>query len=273
MIIAIDTGGTKTFVAGISGQGEIICRHRIATPKNPAEYIEKIEYIIKNEFIKELSKGQIKAVSIAVPASIDNDTVLWAQNLGWKNFKIIEELSKLFPNLKFILDNDANLAGLYEARNEPANKTILYITVSTGIGSGIIYNNKISKATKNSEPGRIIVSYDNKMQEWEKFASGKAIARIYNKLADEITDKRIWYDIADKISRGLLVITPLIQPEKIIIGGSIGCQFDKFSKPLNQLLEEKLPNNIGLPILAQASEPENAVLLGCYENAKNELFR
>ena len=102
------------------------------------------------------------------------------------------------------------------------------------------------------------------VQKYEEFASGRAIVRVYKKFAREITSKRVWRQIADRISRGLLVLTPIIQPDVIIFGGSVGTYYERYGEYLEETLKKHLPENIPAPKLVQAKHPEEAVVYGCY---------
>ena len=164
------------------------------------------------------------------------------------------------------------MAGLAETRSL---KTIpaqsLYVTISTGIGSGIITNGKINYSLRNSEAGHALIEYDGVVREWESFASGKAIYKTYGKFARDITSKRTWNQIADRISRGFLAVIPILQPDIIIIGGSMGTYFEKFGDQLTNILKEKLPEHIPCPKFIKAKHPELAVIYGCYYYAVDNL--
>lgn len=274
MIIAIDTGGTKTLIAGFSDQGKLLSSIKFETPKQTKKYLETVKKTIDDSFSDYLKKGEVKIISAAMPALTEDGVVIWAQNLRWKNFDVKTELESLFPKIPVLIENDANLAGLSEARllNKP-EKTVLYITVSTGIGAGIITDNYINEGLRKSESGRIIIEYDGVMREWEQFASGKAIFNTYGKYTKDIHKPKTWLSIADKISRGLLVMIPIIQPNIIIIGGSVGGQFDRFGVFLNAIVKDRLPSNIPCPKIVSAHNPKEAVIFGCYEYAKDHLTK
>lgn len=273
MIIAIDTGGTKTLLAGFSKEGKLLKSFEFQTPKSQQKYLEIIEKVIKKEFSKQLKAGEIQAISCAEPGIIENGIILWAKNLRWQNFNVKAELSKIFPNIKILVENDANLAGLFESKKfKNKAQNILYVTLSTGIGSGIIIDGRINQSLKNSEIGRIPIEFDGRVREWEEFASARAIFNVYGKYASEISKPRQWQNIADRISRGFLVIIPVIQPEVIIIGGSLSENFKKFDLFLEQIVRENLPEGISCPKIVQAQKPREAVIYGCFESAKEALI-
>ncbi len=57
---------------------------------------------------------------------------------------------------------------------------------------------------------------------------------------------------------------PVVMPDVVIIGGSIGTYFDRYAPYLKKYLEEQLPEEVPLPVIRQAKYPEEAVVYGCY---------
>ncbi|NTW61997.1 ROK family protein [Candidatus Saccharibacteria bacterium] len=269
MIVAVDTGGTKTLVSSFGKDGKLGEQFKFPTPKEPTEYLKQLRELIKQKYHDQ----SIDAVVIASPGVSKNGVVLWGGgNLKWENVDIKSRLAGVLGNTPVYVENDANLAGLGETRflsKIPAQS--LYVTISTGIGDGIITEGHINEDLRNSESGHALVEYDGVVREWETFASGKAIYKTYGQYAHDITSKKTWNQIADRISRGFLVVIPILQPDVIIIGGSIGTYFEKFSDQLQAILAEKLPNHIPCPKFIKAKYPELAVIYGCYYYALDKL--
>jgi len=269
MLLAVDTGGTKTLVSGFDRAGKPTHEFRFATPRDPDEYLAALSETIHDNF-----RGRVfDAIIIAVPGVVRNNIAVWCDNLGWENLDIAGHLKNVV-NCPVWLENDANLAGLAETRalkKIPANT--LYATVSTGIGTGIIIDGQISPALSASEGGHMLIEYDGIVSEWENFASGYAIKRDYKKFARDIHDDKTWQEVADKISRGFLVLIPALQPNTIIIGGSIGTYFDQYAEHLDEILTRRLPSHMALPEIRQAAHPEEAVLYGCYYYGSDQLAR
>lgn len=272
MIIAVDTGGTKTLVAGSDSEGRFHTRHRFATPKDTDSYINQLGEVLSEHF--DLKKA--KAISIAVPGTTRGNTVVSCRNLGWKkNFELVEELrEKLGTKIPIYIENDANLAGLAEAQAlDPIPKSCLYITISTGIGTGITNNGKLVNFLDYFEGGQVVLEYDGMLRVWEDFASGRAIYETYGRYAKDIKSRAVWEQIAEKISRGLLVLAPTLKPEVIVIGGSIGTYFDQYDIYLNAYLEKYIPYIMAGTKVVQAKHPEEAVIYGCKIYADQKLSR
>ncbi|HEY1085095.1 MAG TPA: ROK family protein [Candidatus Saccharimonadales bacterium] len=263
MIIAVDTGGTKTLIARFSDRGVIEKSHKFPTPKDPAVYLKTLFGAIR----EVAEDKEISTISLASPGLIENGVVVWYDNLGWKNFNILAALKTEFPGHNVLVENDANLGGLGEARALTSSKRCMYVTVSTGIGVGVITDGKIHAGLPLSESGHMKLEFDGSLHEWEDIASGSTIYKLYGKYARDITSKRTWKEIAKRISRGFLALIPGIQPEVVIIGGSIGTYFEQFGEQLELLVREQLPKNTPCPRFIKAQHPEEAVIYGCYYHA------
>lgn len=261
MIVAVDTGGTKTLVTLFSRDGVAGEMIKFPTPPKTDDYVKTMKRVLTENY----GGQRVDAIVIAIPGIIKDGVAVWCNNLRWKNFDVRKALSGVLSGAPIYVDNDANLAGLSETRSRtPMPARALYVTVSTGIGTGVITGGHIDDGMRLSEGGRIHVEYNGKAVEWESFASGKAIYNTYNTYARDITDPKIWDDIADRISRGFFSVIPLLQPDIVIIGGSIGTYFKQYSTTLKQILRKNMPEHIPVPPIVQAKHPEEAVIYGCY---------
>lgn len=266
MLVAVDTGGTKTLVAGFERDGSMPIKLRFPTPAAPDEYVRLLRRALQDKF----AGAPVDAIVVALPGIIKNGVAVWCNNLGWSNFAAREQLSGTLGDTPVYIENDANLGGLGETRIiDPLPVSSLYVTISTGIGTGFITNGRIDPGLRLSEGGRMLIEFDGRIREWESFASGRAIYRTYHHFARDITSKRSWSQIADRISRGFLAAIPLVQPEVVIIGGSIGTYFDNYSQELTKILRAELPPHIPCPQFIKAAHPEEAVLYGCYYYAND----
>lgn len=268
MIIAVDTGGTKTLVARLSNSGAIEATTKFPTPPQTNDYLRALRTAIHEVQVE----GQpLTVISLGLPGMIKDGVVLWCGNLPWHDFAVVKELGQYFPDTSILIENDANLGGLAEARSlSPVPVSSLYVTISTGIGTGIITNGFIDPGTRLSEGGHMMVEFDGRVQLWEHFASGKAIHETYGTYAHDITSEKIWRDIADRISRGFLAMIPLLQPDVVIIGGSLGTYFARYEEYLIKQLNDQLPEHIACPRFVAATHPEEAVIYGAYYNAHDQ---
>ena len=270
MIVTVDTGGTKTLISSFTKAGKVGKQIVYPTPHDPIKYTQLLRQTLEAEY----GNKKVDIIVIALPGIIDQGIARWCRNLGWKNFDVRIALGSILGGAPIYVANDANLAGLAEARLlEPVPNFALYVTISTGIGTGFISKGHIDPGLESSEGGHALVEFDGKVREWESFASGRAIKETYGKFARDIKSKRAWDHIADRISRGFLAVIPITQPDVIIIGGSIGTYFDRYGEQLAKLLDARLPPHITRPSFVQARHPEHAVIYGGYYYACDILAR
>ncbi len=261
MKLAVDIGGTKVLMA-VFDNNQIIDQYKFETPKQYTEFLDEFKKSLIN-----LKNYSIDIAAVAIPELINRKTfeLIGGGNLHWQNVNIVTDLSNIL-NCQILLENDANLAALSEASylKDRFNR-VLYLTISTGIGGGLVINQKISQDNLNFEPGLMKLNHHNRLIRWESFASGRAIVNQYHQLAKDINDPIIWQEIANNILSGLMIIIPLIQPEVIVFGGSVGTYFDQYQEFLKNGLNKNIESFLLKPIILKAIHPEEAVVYGCIE--------
>ena len=266
MILAIDIGSVNLIIAGLKNN-EITDYVKLATPETAADTTD----VIIAGIVSNFNTAKIKEIIVGISGSVANNCVAWCSNMGddWENYDLAGKLKKVFK-VPVTLENDANLAGLSEVANLAFTpKSAIYLSIGAGIGSSFIIDGHLVEGLLSSEAGMTNIEYDGVVREWEKFASGKAIYQAYGQLAEDIKSKQIWHAIVDRLARGILVLIPIVQPEIIIIGGSMGQNFRKYGKLLNDLIDEKLSSRLQRPRIIAASQPELAVIYGAAIYAKN----
>lgn len=267
MVVGIDIGGTKTLVGAFDERGEVVgYRQRIPTAHNPEDFVKDI-----TQLLSDFKPAETDTIIVACPGPLSDGVIMYAPNIGWRNFNIGGILAKKY-GCSVYLENDANLAGLGATRAlDEIPPLALYITISTGIGGGLIVNGKLLPALAGCEIGHMMFQTSEGLSTWESIASGKAISTAYGRRASEITEPEIWQDIVDNLSVGLRVIIPALQPDIILLGGGVASQFDTFSQLLVKQLQQEIPDYIRMPRILRAKNPETIVLEGCYHYAHDKL--
>lgn len=268
MYLGIDIGGTKTLLTTFSAKGESIHSIKFPTPQNYKDFLRELANTVAS-----LSTREWHAACVALPGRVDRSRGVGVAcgNLPWKNVPIQSDVQKLLQCL-VIVENDANLAGLSEANLIKNNYSrVLYVTISTGIGMGVITNTKIDPDFQDAEGGEIVLEHNGKLLMWEKFASGSAIVKDFGQEAWQITSSKTWSIIARNIAIGLTDLCAIVQPQIIVLGGGVGEHFDKFKLPLiNEMEKITTPLN-PMPVIKKAQRAEEAVVFGCFILAK-ELY-
>jgi glucokinase len=264
MYLGIDIGGTKTIVASLDDNGVIQENLRFPTPKSYDDFLGALA-----EFVDKLTTKRFISAGVGVPTKIDRQhgVAIAGGRLHWINVPIRDDVQKIVQ-CPVVIDNDANLAGLSEAMLLKDYRKVLYVTVSTGIGTGFIVDQQIDLSMADSEGGEMLLEHGGRLQPWEDFASGQAIVRRFGKRASEITDKKTWQIIAHDIALGLIDLIALMQPDVIVLGGGVGAHYEKFKDFLQQFLMEYENPLVTIPPIKEAARPELAVVYGCYDLAK-----
>jgi len=266
MFVGIDIGGSKTLIARLDNDGVIIASEKFPTSKDYDEFVKDLAHCLP-----KLGKADYTAGTVAVPGRIDRDhgIGLVFGNLPWRNVPLQADVERLL-HCPILLEHDPSLAALSEAMLlKDKYKKVLYITVSTGIGAGLIINGKIDEEFAGSEAGQIILEHQGKHLSWESFASGKAIYEHYGTEAHNITDEAAWRRIGRNIATGLTALLALTEPDVVVIGGSIGTYFDHYKEFLVAALHQYELPLVPIPPIQAAARPEQAVVYGCYDLAKS----
>lgn len=270
MIIAVDIGGTKTIVAGFDESGKIVSEERVPTDKDPQQFSRTLLGLFAR-----FDPQEVVAVCLAAPGRIESEQgiIAFSPNLGWENFALRDIVAQRF-NCPIYLENDANAAGVGSVQALDTIPALsLYVTVGTGIGIGVITRGSLDPTLRHAEAGHMVFQTPRGLETWERFASGRAIAKRFGRLATEIRDQADWQTIVDEFAVGLRVLIPVLQPDVIIFGGGIGTHFKHFGPLLEQTLRNQMtePRLVTVPPIIQASDPEKAVIRGCYYHASKQL--
>lgn len=263
MYLAIDVGGTKTLFAVFDTDGNVVFQEKIATNHNYSEFLLDVRKIIE----KITNSYQISDCCCAGPGLIDHEhgVVTRLGSIDWQDIPLKHDLQQILPNVNIYIENDAKLAGLSEAHAHNEYKKVLYLTVSTGIGGGVIINGVIDPVLLDIEPGQMMLVHNGQPMKWESFASGKAIKEKYGRIAAEIDDSEIWSEYVKGLAIGIQELLAIIHPDVVIIGGGVGAHFEKFSSYLDAEMKKLELPMVKIPPIIQAERPEEAVIYGCYE--------
>ena len=280
--IGVDLGGTKILTALSNEQGDILNQVYIPTEAEKGQdyvidnIIKSIDSLLEEE---NISRENIKRIGIGSPGplNIKEGLIYEAPNLKWKNVpigRILEERT----GIKVNLENDANAAALGE-KYFGAGKDVdnmIYITVSTGIGGGIIIDNKLLHGVKDTagEIGHMVIMVDGPLCGcgnrgcFEAVASGTAISKKARELAASKPDSllyklvegelakidgkilaeaakqgdelalKIWDEEAYYLGIGIANLLNIFNPEVIILGGGVMNSWEHFKDKMLETLKE-----------------------------------
>jgi len=282
--IGIDIGGTKVLSALADSEGKIINKAQNPTEADKGEDViisnieDSIERVIKNS---KIGKEEVKRIGVGSPGPLDlnKGVIIENSNLAWTNVPIVEILEDI-TGIEVILENDANAAALGENQfgAGQAADHMVYLTISTGIGGGIIINRKIFHGGKGNagEVGHMTLIPDSDYQCgcgnygcFEAVASGTAIARRgresitahqdsliyeYSEGNPDVVDApliaaaaregdqeaiRIFKLTGQLLGVGIANVVNLFDPEIILLGGGVMHAQDLFMDELKASLKER----------------------------------
>lgn len=282
--LGIDVGGTNISAGLVDDKGELLAKATTPT-MNGREYSDILDDMAGLCFRicedREIDMDDVQSIGIGLPGVMDKKKGLlkYANNLNFNHVNVVKEM-KSRTSLPVRIENDANCAALGENTCGASKgcKNVIYVTLGTGVGAGIIINGKIFDGAfaGGGEAGHMVIVVEGEECScgrkgcWEAYASASALRRegriaaakypnceIYN-LVDgniKLIDAKTVFDAADlgdKIAEeiidryikyvavGLVNLVNIFQPEKIVIGGGICAQGDKVIVPVTKILEERV---------------------------------
>jgi len=193
LVIGLDLGGTKIATCLMDKSGSIINKVTVPTlaKEGPDAVISRMKSSVYEVMTQaKVTKKDIVAMGICSPGPLDTKkgVIKNPPNLpGWVEVPLRDKLYNEFE-LPITIENDANAAALGENLygSGKGMKNFMYITVSTGIGGGLVTKGKLFKGANGNavEIGHTIINFKGprcgcgNMGCWEAYASGTALARF-----------------------------------------------------------------------------------------------
>ena len=293
LIFAADLGGTHLRAATVDREGRIQFRVKQNTPQgtDAAAIVDAIVCAVRECQQQSATADQISAVSIVVPGTVNvaEGTVVKAPNLPCLDgFRLAAALTQQL-HLPAIVENDANAAAVGEMWRGAAIgcKTIICVTLGTGVGGGIILDGKLWRGVDGAaaeighmcvDPFGGVACTCGSRGCLEVFASATAIVRMTREARprypdsvlqgkEDLTEETIFAagkggdELALEIFRrmgvylgiGLANLINILNPEMIVIGGGVVNGWDLFEKHMHQQVEER-----AFPLLAARVKIERA---------------
>ena len=278
--IGIDLGGTFVKYGAVDESGNILKKDKIPTPAG-------CDYGATVSAIAEAVKGMIadmgtpESVGIGCPGVIDGEhgMVVTGGNLGWEDKPLASDLGELL-DIPVTLCNDANAAayGEYACGAGKAYRSIVLITLGTGVGSGVIFGGKLytGELGAGAELGHTVICLDGEPCAcgrrgcFEAYASASALVRQTKNAMICHPESKIWElcrgnaDNADGrtafdgmrqgdetakevverylnyLAEGIANIVNVFRPQAVLIGGGISAEGEALTLPLQKMVDTKI---------------------------------
>ena len=252
-IIGIDLGGTKIAAALADTKGKILNKITIPTQakKGPKTVLANVKKAIRLAMSKHGRIGKI-GVSAAGPIDYKTGAIKNPPNLPFKILNLKQELRKAFK-VPVYIENDANAAALAELKYGAGKscKNFIFVTISTGIGGGIIIDKKLYRGVDGSagEIGHMVIDKNGKRcgcgmpGDLEVLGSGRAFKPSPIKVEKAARSGKSWAKKEiDKVARnlglGFAGIINIFNPEMIIVGGGVSNLGELLLKPLRKYAKQ-----------------------------------
>jgi glucokinase len=268
-IIGIDIGGTSICTGLIQNQN-IVKYH--STPTGAARSCDEILASLY-EAIEAVWNPEVVSIGIGTPGFLDTDKgiILKINNIpAWNGLNLKEKVAGRYKVPVFI-NNDANCFVLGEKYFGKARRFhhIVGLTLGTGLGGGIIINDKLHAGVACGAGEFGCVPYFN--SNFESYCGSTFFSRIYDTTGKELYDAAMKNDpdaiaaftkFGNHIGNLITNILYVLAPEAVILGGSISKSLPLFREGIYQSLEGFLLPEVKNSLVIDVSDLEHPALLG-----------
>lgn len=277
-VLAVDIGGTKVAAALVDDGGSIHYRMQEPTNLDgPAAGLDQLTRMIR-QIMQQDAMTPPLAVGIGIPAVIEHgsDHIIWAPNLpGWRDVSLRATLEERL-GLPVVVEYDGHTAILGEwwLGVGRGYDNIAGLFVGTGIGGGLVLNGRLVRGRNRlaGAAGWFAMTTDASRRDdpahsighWESLAAGPGIVRRARALLERTPDaalanqkdtltakdlfdvarqgdplaRQIIDETADLLGLGVANIVSLINPDIVILGGSVGSQGDLLLPRIRQAVSD-----------------------------------
>jgi len=285
-VLTVDLGGTRMRAAVVDREGQIQLRAEEPTPHEsecPAAFMSLLDKV------RDLGggRGSFHSVVVGVPGRVDyvNARLEYAPNLpsGWVDDLTRTSLESHFEAPVF-LANDADLAAVGEAyfgAGRPFDD-VVYVTLSTGMGAGAVYDGRVFRGTRSlAEVGHTVIAIEKLVAgepaTAEALGSGTALGREADAVgltdegpdlirlleAGDVKAAEVWDRTIRAAGIAIVNLAHVLGPDAIVIGGGMGLNGELVHGPVRSLLAKFGPRNPTRPIVVVAAEHgDDAGLVG-----------
>ncbi|MGC8818779.1 MAG: ROK family protein [Athalassotoga sp.] len=182
-LVGLDIGGTKTAIVVGNEKFEIIKRYEFPT-KPKLGFSDFFARLLN--YLSEIDSIGAIGVSVGGPLDAEKGIIYNPPHLGWGTVYLLDEMKKHFEcPVKIEHDAKAGAIAEFELGAGRGFRNIIFLTLGTGLGAGIIINGEIYRGSSNmaGEVGHIRIAEDGpevygKSGSWESYCSGDGIAKL-----------------------------------------------------------------------------------------------
>ncbi len=289
VIIGVDIRPTQITVALADVNCKFTSQAVMATPNDPEVAVKSIIQRIQ-AIVGTCEKKKIEGIGITLPGRFQQDTnrLIFAPNLKWRDVDLRNPIAKA-TGLEVELENAASacvLATVWFNRLE-ACRNLVVVTVSEGIGTGILINGQLARGLNSmaGEFGHVPLDLEGPLCTcgsrgcWEVFASNRAALRYYHEsssheeglgfsdllsLADQGDARAVKAldTMAHYLGRGMRMIVAGLAPERLIVIGDLTRSWHRFGPVIEAEVKAQILPGGGMPLVMPDHEDGMARLRG-----------
>ena len=233
LVGGVETGGTWCVCALGRGPGEIEAEEQFPTTDPEATLARIVDFFRAHPGARAIGVGSFGPVELD-PRSARWGYVTTTPKPGWQHVSVAGVIRDQL-GLPVAFETDVNAAALAEHRWGAGRgvENVCYLTVGTGIGAGLIVDGRPWHGLVHPEPGHMRVPHDRERDPFEGscpmhgdclegLAAGGALAARWQAPPDELGPGHpAWELEADYLALGILNLTLVASPERIVIGGGV----------------------------------------------------
>lgn len=275
-VLAIDIGVRDTVYAVFDFNGRMLMQQALLTHGRPTAFLGRLAEQARATMSTQFPRARFHAVGVSVPGLVDRaeQRLVVSPNLEWRDVAIGSTLEQAF-GLPVFVENDANAAALgelwYGPTEEARIRTLLFVLVVEGIGTGLIINGQLHVGTRIGLGGFGHMTLDpsgprctcGRRGCWEALASNRATLERYRHLvrgrrtASSMVDllrlaqqgdaaaERAIVATAAYLGDGIASLAHGLSPEAIVIGGEIASAWER----IGPLIEQRVRSHYIIPRL------------------------
>ena len=288
--IGIDIGGTNLKAGVVDGEGKILYTKKIPLgPWQSGDYFLDQLCTLAEDAAKEagFDKNEVASVGMGFPGAVNDETgvLTYITNIPVSGYPLREKFQQRW-NVPVHLGNDANCAALgeYYAGAGRGSRSLVVVTLGTGVGGGIVLDGKILAGCNGTggEVGHIVIVPNGDQCNcgrkgcWERYASATALKRMTVEAMNAHPESLMWeltggdaakaegytpFDAARKgdaagaevcstyieyVALGAANLVNIFQPEVLAFGGGVSAQEDLMEPLAKRIAEEDFARNAGV---------------------------
>ena len=229
----VETGGTWCVCALGRGPEEIEAEDQFPTADPESTLARIVEFFRRHPGARAIGIGSFG------PVDLNPDSATWGYvtttpKPGWQHVSVAAAIRDEL-GLPVAFDTDVNAAGVAEHRWGAGRdvESLCYLTIGTGIGVGVVIGGRPWHGLIHPEAGHMRVPHDRERDPfagscpmhgdcWEGLASGGAIAARWGTQPAELaSDHEAWGLEAEYLALGILNLTLVVSPERVVVGGGV----------------------------------------------------